>query len=202
MSEQVDERLVTLDVDQPIWNRVFTVAPLVLVGTREESGEYDLAPKHMVTPIGLENYFGFVCTPRHSTYRNARREDVFTVSYVRPTQVVTASLAASGRADDDSKPIMQALATFPAETIDGVFVQDAYLFLECRLDRVIDDFGDNSLLIGRIVAAHVDEAALRTTDRDDNDLILENPLFAYLHPGRFADVDRSNSFPLPVDFHA
>jgi hypothetical protein len=29
--------------------------------------------------------------------------------------------------------------------VDGVFVEDAYLFLECALDRIADDFGDNSL---------------------------------------------------------
>ena len=63
--------VVTLDTAFPIWERFFTVAPLVLIGTREVDGTYDLAPKHMVTPLGWGNYFGFVCTPRHATYANA-----------------------------------------------------------------------------------------------------------------------------------
>ena len=97
MEKHVHENLVTLRDDSPLWDRVFSVNLLVLVGTRERGGEYDLAPKHRVFPRGWENYFGFVCTPLHATYHNIRREGAFTVSYPRPTQVVLASLAASPR---------------------------------------------------------------------------------------------------------
>ena len=34
--------LVELDTKFPIWQRVFVIAPLVLVGTRDEDGQYDL----------------------------------------------------------------------------------------------------------------------------------------------------------------
>ena len=104
MKAHAIENLVTFRDDCPIWERVFTVNPLVLIGTQERDGGYNLAPKHMAFPMGWENYFGFVCTPRHFTYHNARREGVFTVSYPRPTQVVLASLAASPREDDGAKP--------------------------------------------------------------------------------------------------
>jgi len=200
MREHAHRNLVTLSEDFPIWERVFTVNPLVIVGTRESDGGYDLAPKHMAFPMGWENYFGFVCTPRHNTYHSARREGVFTVSYPRPTQIVLASLAASPRKGDGTKPSVYALPTFPASEVDGVFVEDAYLFLECALDRIVDDFGENSLICGRIVAAHVDEGYLRASDRDDNDLIHVSPLLAYLSPGRYARVAESNSFPFPADF--
>ena len=172
----------------------------MLVGTKEKDGGYDLAPKHTAFPIGWENYFGFVCTPRHATYHNARREGVFTVSYPRPTQVVLASLAASPREGDGAKPALYALPTFLASEVDGVFVEDAYLFLECVLDRIVDDFGENSLIAGRVVAAHVREDYLRALDRDDNDLIHDSPLLAYLSPGRYAHVENSNSFPFPANF--
>src|SRR5919202_1049626 len=97
MREDILKDLVALREGLPVWDRVFTVSPLVVVGTKEEGGEYDLAPKHMAMPMGWENYFGFVCTPRHRTYHNARREGVFTVSYPRPAQVILASLAAAPR---------------------------------------------------------------------------------------------------------
>ena len=191
--------LVTLPNDTPPWDRVFGVNPLVLVGTREKGGGYDLAPKHMAFPMGWENYFGFVCTPRHSTYHNARREGVFTVSYPRPTQVLLASLAASPR-EGPYKPALDALRTFPASQVDGIFVEDAYLFLECALDRMIDDFGEDSLICGRILATHVHEDYLRVSERDDQDLIQESPLLAYLSPGRFARITESYSFPFPAGF--
>ena len=50
---------VELDVRVPVWGRVHTVAPLVLVGTREPDGSFDLAPKHLAMPLGLQDWFGF-----------------------------------------------------------------------------------------------------------------------------------------------
>jgi len=198
MKHDIREGLVTLGGDEPVWERVFTVNPLVLVGTKEEGG-YDLAPKHMVSPMGWQNYFGFVCTPSHHTYHNVRREGAFTVTYLRPTQVLLASLAAAPR-EETGKPLLEALTTFPAREVDGIFLQDGYLFLECVLDRIVDDFGENSLIAGRIIESHVHHAYLRTSERDDNDLVHESRLLAYLSPGRYAEIGDSNSFPYPSGF--
>ena len=193
--------LVSLDVDANIWSHVFTVAPLVVVGSIDPDGSFDLAPKHMVTPLGWGNYFGFVCTPMHRTYHNVRREGVFTVTYVRPTQVVLTSLTASPRADGPgSKPALRALPTFPADIVSGVFLEDGYFFLECELDKIVDDFGDNSLIAGRIIAAYAHEDLLRTSDTDDAERVLRHPLFAYLHPGRYAEVAHTYAFPYPAGF--
>ena len=195
MTEPPPTRFVQLDTKFPIWERVFVVAPLVLVGTKEEDGDYDLAPKHMVTALGHDNYFGFVCTPAHRTYHNARREQAFTVSYVQPSQVLAASLAAAPRCDDRSKPSLGALDTFRATTVDGLLLSEGYLHLECALQQVVDGLGENSLLIGRVVAAQVHAAALRSPDRDDSDLVRDLPMLGYLHPGRYATISNTHAFP-------
>ncbi len=200
MDNIIPDHLQTLDIEHSVWERFFMVAPLVLVGTREADGAFDLAPKHMAMPMSWQNYYGFVCAPHHRTYQNLRREGAFTVSFPQPNQIVSTSLAADARAEDGSKPALQALPTFAAAAVDGVLVKDAYLYLECELHRIIDDLGDNSLIIGRIVAVHVDRDALRSAERDDQDLIHAAPLLAYLHPGRFASIDKSFSFPFPSGF--
>ena len=191
-------QLETLDVGAPIWDRFFTVAPLVLIGTLEENGDIDLAPKHMAFPMGWDNYFGFVCTRRHRTLQNAQRTGTFTVSYPRPSQLVLTSLTASPRCEEDTKPIVGLLKTFPATQVEGVLVEDAYLFLECELDRIVDGFGVNSLITGRVVAAHVHQDFLREADRDDGELLFQAPLMAYLYPGRFAAISETQSFPFPA----
>jgi flavin reductase (DIM6/NTAB) family NADH-FMN oxidoreductase RutF len=194
-------RPVELDVRVPLWDRFYTVAPLVLVGTREADGSFDLAPKHMVLPLGWQNFFGFVCTPRHATYFNAWRERAFTVSYPRPDQLVETSLAASMRCADGHKPAIATLTTVPAHKVKGVLVEGATLQLECELDRIIDGFGDNSLVVGRVVAAYADPAALREADRAPEDVLAAAPLLAYLHPGRYTTIDTARSFPVPEDMH-
>jgi flavin reductase (DIM6/NTAB) family NADH-FMN oxidoreductase RutF len=200
MLESVPDELVSLDLNVPIWSRFFSVAPLIVVGTREADGSYDLAPKHMAMPLGWENYFGFICTPSHRTYQNIAREQTFTVSFPRPEQVILTSLGAAPRCEDNSKATLAVLPTFPASVIDSIFLRDAYVFLECKLDRIIDGFGENSLIAGQIVAAYVQPQALRVSDGDDRDLLLQAPLLAYLPPGRYANIERSFSFPFHRGF--
>jgi flavin reductase (DIM6/NTAB) family NADH-FMN oxidoreductase RutF len=129
MSEDKPQWL-KLDTRQPIWENFFTVAPLVVIGTREGEG-FDLAPKHMAMPLGYDNYFGFICTPRHSTYHNVQREEGFTVSFPKPGQIVVTSLSASPRegTDNPGKPIIQKLPTVEAPGMDGIFLRDSYLNL-------------------------------------------------------------------------
>ncbi len=98
------------------------------------------------------------------------------------------SLAASPRFDDGDKPALSALPVFPASRVDGVLVKGGYLYFECELDRIVDGFGVNSLIIGRIVAARVAEDSERMDERDDQALIHNAPILAYLHPGRFASI--------------
>jgi flavin reductase (DIM6/NTAB) family NADH-FMN oxidoreductase RutF len=192
------QRLVELDVSQPIWERFFWVAPLVLVGTREPDGSHDLAPKHMATPMGWQNYYSFVCTPRHGTYRNIERTGVFTVSYPRPSQLVLTSLAASPRMQEGDKPALSVLPVFEASAVDGVLVEGAYMYLECELERMVDGFGENSLVVGRIVAARVAEDSARFHEGGNQALLHRAPLLAYLHPGRFASIEDTLTFPFPA----
>src|SRR5262249_5397742 len=155
----------------PIWDRFFGVFPLVIVGSRDEDGRDNLAPKHLAMPLGWDNHFCFVCSPRHSTYHNVRRTGAFTVSYPRLSEVLLAALAAAPRCEDRTKPIIPALPTFPARQVDGVLVRGCYLFLECSLRTVLDGFGPNSLIIGDVVAAMAHEDALRTEERDEGEQI-------------------------------
>jgi flavin reductase (DIM6/NTAB) family NADH-FMN oxidoreductase RutF len=191
--------LVPIELDDKLWERVFVVSPLVLVGTREPEGSFDLAPKHRI--VMLPGHFGFVCRPTHATWRNAVRERTFTVSWPSPRQIVMASAAASPRCDDGEKKALRALPTVDATTVEGALLDGGRLHLECRLERVVDDLGEDSLLLGRIVAAHADRRALRRGDVPDSTLVHDQPLLAYLHPSQFALIEHSTGFPFPKDFH-
>ncbi|MGQ9871754.1 hypothetical protein [Leptodesmis sp.] len=65
---------------------------------------------------------------------------------------------------------------------------------------MIDGFGMNSLIIGKIVAAHVEEQAQRLSDEDDQDVLAQSPLLAYISPGRYTTIDQSAAFPFHVGF--
>lgn len=197
--ETTSKKLVQFDISEPFWDRCFMVAPLVLIGTRDVDGAVDLAPKHMAFPMGWKNYFGFVCCPSHRTYSNIERCGEFTVSYPNPSQVLLASLAASPRPADGPKKILENFATFPATLVEGDFIEEAHLFLECRHFKTVDGFAENSLITGEVVAAYAHPSCVRSTEIDDQELIHNAPLFAYLPPGRFATIGQSNAFPFPAE---
>jgi flavin reductase (DIM6/NTAB) family NADH-FMN oxidoreductase RutF len=188
------DKLIPLTTNRPIWDQFFSVFPLVIVGSKE-GDQYNLAPKHMAMPLGWENHYCFVCSPQHTTYHNIRRHGFFTVSYPRPTDILLASLAAAPRCEDQSKPSLLVLPTFPARQVDGVLVKGCYLFLECELQSTLDGFGPNSLIIGNVVAGSVHEDALRVEERDESDQIFKFPLLAYIGPGRIAEIRQTTTFP-------
>ena len=193
------ERMIELPVGPELWERVFSVAPLVLVGTSEGDG-WDFAPKHMAMPLGWEGFYCFVCTPEHATYRNLKADPHFTVSFPRPEQIVEASFAAGGRFEGDEKPALAAVPRIRARVVDGWLVRGCAFYLECELERIVDGFGKNSLIVGRVVAASAPSEAVRDPEVDDADLVHSLGLLAYLAPGRFAVVRDSLSFPYAVDF--
>ncbi len=196
------EDFISLNVNECIWDDFYTVAPLVVIGTKEND-VYDLSPKHMVTPIGFSNYLGFVCTPRHRTYHNIKKENNFTVSFVRPNQILLTSLAAIPRCEDNqySKEIVKKIPTIPATKNDNIFIADSYVLLECTLHKIIDGFDDYSIITGQIDAAFVHKDYKIFDEASQQKNIYDNPLLAYIAQGRFASIKETFSFPYPKDFH-
>ncbi len=190
--------LVSLKIDDELWEHVFVPSPLVLIGSLENDGSYDFAPKHRV--FALPAHFGFVCRPNHATWRNTVRERAFTVSWPGPRQIAMTSAAASPRCEDGEKKALRALPKIPAQRVEGMLVAGCRLYLECELDRVVEGFGEEGLLIGRIVAACADRTALRGGEVRDGQLVHEQPLLAYLHPSQFAVIEHSTGFPFPKGF--
>ncbi len=200
--EAISEQHITqLNVKQSLWDQVFTIAPLVVVGTKENKG-YDLAPKHMVSPIGFGPYFGFVCTPRHGTFRNIRETGEFTVSFPKPDQLVFTSLSASPRQESISKSdaIQETLPVVKALGMDAPLVDGSYLYLECRFYKLIEGFDDYAIITGEVVAAYADKEYARLSELDEQEQLQNNPLLAYVAPGRFARISQTYNFPFPKDF--
>lgn len=195
-----DRDLVTLQPDQPFFETLYTVSPLVVIGTREADGSENLAPKHMAFPLGWGDHFGFVCKPAHGTYENVERTGEFTVSYPRPDEVLEASLAAAPRDSEGDKPTLEDIETATGESVNAPAVADAYAVLECELDRIVAGFGDAGLVAGEAVAKHVHTDAHRTHDEEPEVLLERAPALAYLYPDRFAEIRETQAFPFPEGF--
>lgn len=201
MNTLEQDKYILLDNMTSIWDQVFTVAPLVVIGTKERQG-HDLAPKHMAMPLGFGNYFGFVCTPRHNTFSNILATGQFTVSFPLPDQIIATSLSASPRMEciSKSKGIINALPVLRAPSIDAPIIADAYFYLECGLYKIIDGFEDYSIITGTIKAAYAHRDYMKVSEMDEQEQLSKNPLLAYIAPGRFAKIAATNGFPFPKNF--
>ena len=156
----------------------------------------------MVSPIGFGPYFGFVCTPRHGTFRNIRETGEFTVSFPKPDQLVFTSLSASPRQESISKSdaIQETLPVVKALGMDAPLVDGSYLYLECRFYKLIEGFDDYAIITGEVVAAYADKEYARLSELDEQEQLQNNPLLAYVAPGRFARISQTYNFPFPKDF--
>ena len=192
--------LTKLNMEFPIWDQIFTIHPLVVIGTVNPDSTYNFAPKHMAFPLGWENYFGFVCTPKHTTYQNIKTNGEFTVTYPKPDQVVDTSLTASPRSEDDTKPVLDSLDKFEASNIEGAFLQGGYAFLECKLIKFVDGFGENSLVLAEVVAAKAWSDVIIKPSKTDDESLFNNPRLVYISPGRYATIDKTYAFPFPAKF--
>ena len=193
MNNDPSSPLLSLELDSPIWDRFFSVAPLVLIGTTNADGSHDLCATYRAIPVGPENLFAFLASPDDAAADNARRDGCFTVSFPRPEQVVQTSVAAVGTGD--RHPLADQLPVTSAKTVDGGVLEGAWLYLECEVERAIDDLGSSLMIIGRIVAAYLDREARRLAERDDYDLLMRHPLLAFVAPGRFAEIKHTDAFP-------
>jgi flavin reductase (DIM6/NTAB) family NADH-FMN oxidoreductase RutF len=152
--------------------------------------------------MGFNNYFGFVCTPKHRTYHNVLNYDEFSVSYLLPKQIIQAAISASPRKVNISKSdeIVSALPTINGTKTDTLLMEDAYAHLECKLHKIIDGFGENCLITGEIISASVHPDYLRVSEVDERDQIASHPLLAYIADGRFASINDTYNFPYPKNF--
>ena len=192
---------ISLNVKESIWEHFYTVAPLVVIGSKEEQG-FDLAPKHMATPLGFSDFFGFVCTPRHNTYHNIKKHLRFSVSFVKPDQILLSSLAAMPRCavKDFPQEITNQIPTITLNNEASIFVKDSYVMLDCSLHKIIDGFDDYSLITGKIEQAMVHKNYKIVSDEGHQKQIYDHPLLAYIAQGRFASIKETLSYPYPKDF--
>ena len=119
-----------------------------------------------------------------------------------PDQLIVSSLAASARCDDLSKTeaILNDLPLMMAPSIDAPILESSYLYLECKLFKIIDGFWTNSLICGEIIGAFAQEDYLRQAEVDAQEQLFNHPLLAYIATGRYAVIKETHAFPFPKDF--
>ena len=193
------EDLVEISTEAPIWERFFTVAPLVLVATKRAA---TTTSRRSISPCRSAGRTTSASSAARRTrrHRNLEAHPEFTVSFPRGRPDRQSSLLAAGsRLDDRSKPTLAPFRSSRPARWTACSSRAAALYLECALERVIDGFGENSLIVGRDRRRSAVDARRSAGSRSTTRISSTSSCRCSCtsRPGRFAEVTRDAVVSVP-----
>jgi len=181
--------------------RYFTVKPIVLVTTLGPRDIPNVAPKTQCMDVGRdEDYFAFVCTPKHHTYQNAKANGEFVVNYPGPELIHKVS-AASQFAENVDEIALAGLTSIPSLVVKPPRIKECRVHLECMVEEV-KDLDAASIILGKIVArsANKEVSFERGKAEESINLLFNYPLLAYVYPNHYTTIRAATEFTFPKNY--
>lgn len=151
-----------LDPDKSTWHPSPLPGLVVLVTTLNEDGASNVAPKSWVSMMAFDPpIFALGCSVKHLTGRNILRSKEFVVNV---PGAELAEIAWKTHELPHPRPVEAAgLTSIPSQKVKPPRVEECRAHVECVLDRKFA-YGEELILLGRIVAVSVDDEALCVED--------------------------------------
>lgn len=181
--------------------RYFTIKPIILVTTLGGNGLPNVAPKTQCMSVGRhEEYFAFVCTPKHHTYQNAKANKEFVVNYPGPELIGKVS-AASQFAENVDEVASSELTSIPSLVVKPPRIKECMVHLECKVVDIKDLDGD-SIILGKVVArsSNREISFKREMAEESINLLSKHPLLAYVYPNHYTRIDTAEKFIFPKNY--
>jgi len=175
---------VNFSTDKRTWHPSPLVGQIVLVTTLNEDGTSNIAPKSWVSMMAFKPPILAVgCNLQHWTAQNILRSKEFVVSV--PGAELAELVWRSGELPHPRPVEAAGLTPIPALKVKPPRVEECKAHLECVLDRHLT-YGDEVILLGRIVAVSVDKEACEAEDPYG---YLQ--MIVYLEGGTYGVVERA-----------
>lgn len=175
---------IALDLDKRRWRPSPLLGQIVLVTTVNENGESNVAPKSWISMMAFEPpLLALGCNLDHWTARNILRSGEFVVNI--PGDDLADAAWKIGDLPHPRPVEAAGLTPIPAEKVRAPRVEECRAHLECTLEQHFT-FGNEVIVLGRVVAVSVDEAALEAADPYSY-----LRLFAFLESGTYGTIERS-----------
>jgi len=181
--------------------RYFSVKPIVLVTTLGPSNIPNVAPKTQCMDVGRhEEYFAFVCTPKHHTYQNAKANKEFVANYPGPELIEEVS-ATSQFAENVDEVALAGLTGIPSLVVKPPRIRECRVHLECKVMEV-KDLDVASIILGKIVARSASQEVSfeRGKAEESISLLLNHPLLAYVYPNHYTTIRAATEFIFPKNY--
>ena len=179
----------------------FTIKPIILVTTLGGNGLPNVAPKTQCTSVGRrEEFFAFVCTPKHHTYQNVKANKEFVVNYPSPELIEKVS-ASSQFAENVDEVALSGLTSISSLVVKPPRIKECMAHLECKVVEV-KDIDDVSIILGRVVARSADreKSFKKGTAEEGIKLLSKHPLLAYVYPDHYTRINTAEKFIFPKNY--
>ncbi|MGD2060820.1 MAG: flavin reductase family protein [Acidimicrobiia bacterium] len=149
--------------------------PIGWIGTRRPDGSYNLAPFSFFNVVSSNPPVVLFSGGRHSdrpkdTTTLAIDTGEFSVNIVSESVVEAMAVTSGSFTAEDDEFEIAGLTAVPGTKTEAPLVAESPANLECKVREVIELGANTSLIIGDVVAIHVEEAVLDGT-RIDNDAL-------------------------------
>jgi len=185
-----------LDLNRFVGRNFFWPEGIVLVTTLSPDGMPNVAPKTQAAPVGRRNFWSFACTPSHHTHKYIEAGGEFVINIPGPELIKNISLAARRFALDEDEIRGSELTAMPSREVSPPSIAECRVHLECRLHRIVEGLGEDSLIIGRVVAASADSDIIDPSP----DSLQRHPLLVYVYPDHWTMVKEAERFRFPAEY--
>lgn len=149
--------------------------PIGWIGTRRPDGSNNLAPFSFFNVVSSNPPVVVFSGGRHAdrpkdSVALAEATGEFTVNIVSEDVAEAMSITAGTFGPDDDEFAIAGLTAVPATLIDAPLVAESPANLECRVRQIVDLGETSRLVVGDVVAIHVEENVLDGT-RIDHDAL-------------------------------
>jgi len=156
------KRKVIIEPDKRKWHPSPILGQLVLVTTTNEDGTSNVAPKNWISYMAFgPSLIALGCNRKHWTAKNILRSREFVINV--PGANLVNTIWEAGYLDHPRPVESSGLTPIPSVKVKPPRIEECRAHLECVLDKHFD-YGDEVIILGRIVAASIDEEALKARD--------------------------------------
>lgn len=175
---------VAFDLDKNTWRPSPLIGQIVLVTTLNADGVSNVAPKSWISMMAFEPpILALGCSVKHWTGRNILERGEFVVNVPGDD---LAKVVWKSRTLPHPRPVGAAGFTpIPALIVKPPRVEECRAHLECVLDQSLT-YGDELIVLARIVAVSVDEEAVCA-----NDPYAYLRMFAFLENSTYGVIERA-----------
>jgi flavin reductase (DIM6/NTAB) family NADH-FMN oxidoreductase RutF len=176
---------VALPLDKHQWQPSPLLGQVVLVSTTNADGTANVAPKSWISMMAFDPpLVALGCNLAHWTAQNILQRQAFVINV--PGAELAPHIWSLAALQHPRPPQAAGLTAVPSLQVAPPRVAECKAHLECTLVQHLT-FGDEVMLLGRLVALSVDEEAL---GMDDPYAYLR--LLVYLEDGRYGVIERSH----------